>query len=67
MKQPITIVLLNNEIALDKICWNCRGVNLREHNESLWEDGVCSICKGKGYEPTDAGQAIIGLVKRHLG
>ncbi len=66
MKEPITTIILKNEVALDKKCWNCDGGRCVMHNnDGLWTDGVCDICKDSGHILTEAGQAVIDLVERH--
>jgi len=69
MADSITMAILNNEVSLDIPCWNCHGEEKKtaKNEDYPWEDGVCSICKGKGYELTNAGEAIIALIHRHSG
>ena len=60
MNKPIIMEVMNNEIALDEKCWAC-------DLEWMKVDGLtCGVCKGTGFEPTDAGRAIIALVERHI-
>ncbi len=67
MKDPITATILNNEVALDYPCWSCDGGTEKDaEGKGLWTDGVCDVCKGKGYKLTDVGEAIMELVKRYL-
>jgi len=63
----ISIIVLNNASDLDKPCWNCSGGQADpKKNSPFWTDeGVCEICDGVGYELTDAGEAILKLIKRH--
>lgn len=68
MADSIVMTILNNKVALDNECWNCDGGRcVRHNNDGLWTNGVCDICKGIGYELTEAGEAIIQLINRHKG
>ena len=59
----IKLKILNNEVDLDCRCWACDG----DKPDETWknEDGSCSKCNGTGFQLTDAGDAIMDLVKRH--
>ncbi len=46
---------LTMDVMLDELCRGC-----------LYHEGTCPDCNGKGYVLTNAGEAIIELVKRHL-
>lgn len=67
----IYMSILNNEVALDEVCWCCEGGTVDSSKpeytniKPFFEDGACTICKGVGHRLTDAGQAVIDLVKRH--
>ena len=67
----ISIVVLNNEVDLDRLCWNCSGHGKDKapvKNSPFWtDDGECEICDGIGYELTDTGRAILKFLKRHEG
>jgi hypothetical protein len=41
------------KIELEDVCWSCEG-------------NGCESCDGTGYRPTEAGDAVLALVKRHL-
>lgn len=62
------ITILNNDIVLDASCWNCDGTGKLHDATNPWrlDNGDCERCKGKGFQLTDEGEAIIALVKRHL-
>lgn len=67
MADAIVLKILNNLVSLDTGCWNCaRTGRANEKNTYRMDDGSCEICKGKGFQLTDEGEAIIALVKRHL-
>ena len=69
----IIMEVLNNDVPLDKECWVCAGgivdPKKPEHVNvaNFFTDGVCDMCNGVGYKLTDAGQAVMDLVKRHGG
>ncbi|KKM83852.1 hypothetical protein LCGC14_1305050 [marine sediment metagenome] len=71
MADPIVISVLNNNVALDKLCWCCEGgivdpsKSKYANAASFFTEGVCDMCEGVGYELTDAGQAVMDLIKRH--
>lgn len=56
-----------DEIHLDEQCWSCNPEYFHKgHNTSEPdENGKCGICHGKGFVLTEAGEAILELVKRH--
>jgi hypothetical protein len=59
---------LVNPLKLDKLCWNCRGeVNKTSDSKEFPynRNGYCMICDGKGVIPTESGEAILRLIKRH--
>ena len=68
MSDEIVMKILNNDVALDGGCWSCRDQygHKKEKPEMVDDEGVCSVCKGVGYQLTSAGEAILSLVKRHL-
>ena len=67
----ICMSILNNEVALDEVCWCCEGGTVDPSKpeyvnaKPFFTGGVCDICRGTGYKLTDAGQAVMDLVKRH--
>ncbi len=71
MADPIIMTILNNKVALDKLCWCCEGGKVDPSKPKhvnaapFFTDGVCDMCKGTGYELTEAGEAIIQLINRH--
>jgi len=59
--ESIKLPILNNSTVLDYKCWNCVGTGKDKESKE-----VCGWCKGMGYILTDAGEAILNLVKRHV-
>lgn len=56
-------------ISLDKVCYKCMSLDFtKDLNDMLFQITVenCSSCNNKRYELTQAGRAILDLVKRHL-
>ena len=73
MNESIVMEVLNNKVPLDQKCWCCVGGAVDpkkpEHVNvaHLFTADDCDICNGVGYTLTDAGQAVMDLVKRHGG
>jgi len=63
--EEITISILNNKVALDQECWACDCKSKKPDEMFRRKDGTCSQCNDTGYQLTDAGTAIMDLVKRH--
>ena len=59
----IKILILNNEVSLDHVCWDCQGDGYEEITSS--DKIPCETCSGKGYQLTAAGRSIIDRVRRH--
>lgn len=56
---------LKAPLYLEQECWACQGKEgVTRDGKYPYEDGVCCICKGKGYALTDAGGAVLALLKR---
>ena len=66
MREEIYFEVLNNKVYLDQRCWAYRK-GVPNNNTFVDEFGVCEICKSSGFILTDAGQAIMDLMKRHGG
>ena len=58
MDESIKINILNNEIVLDEICWDCKN--------KFPKVNLCTHCSKTGYILTEQGEAIMELVSRHL-
>ena len=54
---------LKEPLYLERECW-CKD---KKTPRGAWpyKDGVCSLCKDTGYEPTEAGKTILEFLKRH--
>ena len=73
----IQIEVLNNKVDLDHPCHNCvtyisNGYHGGPNELSGWRKGYengehCKQCDNKRFYLTEEGQAIMDLVKRHIG
>ena len=61
---PISIDILNNNVKLENECWCCSDTEKEPMYKN--DDGTCEKCGGTKFVLTDAGEAIINLVKRHI-
>jgi DnaJ-class molecular chaperone len=52
----------NWEIALTQACWECSGLGVKYGRESE-DKRTCDRCEGKAMLATEAGEAILQLLK----
>lgn len=75
-KESIQIKILNNAVSLDRPCWKCTrtdaiwasegALRITELEEEFENGEHCSVCNNRRFTLTDAGEAVMNLVKRHL-
>jgi hypothetical protein len=70
IRSPIEIEVLNNKVYLDTNCWSCNTSSWKRSTPTntglVDENGVCTICGGIGYIPTETGKSILNLIERHI-
>jgi hypothetical protein len=61
---------LKEPLYLEHECWSCHGkegVTGTEYPYDSENNGQCVVCKGKGFCPSESGEAIIRFLKNHGG
>lgn len=64
--EPMVLKILNNDIELDSICYNCVDVDYSQHEmvyNKIKDD--CERCGGTGFKVTAIGHTILDFIKRH--
>ena len=60
MKEPLTIIISENELRLEERCW-C----VEEIKCISTPDDNCEVCNGTGLIISSMGKTIINLVKKY--